>query len=106
MHVALIEHAEHDIDGENRSADQIRLSGERLLKHPCRSLKAAVDRCRDAETAHLILDRRRSLAERDSGSEIERDGRSDEQILMIDRERRVALREMSESRERHHRLVK
>ncbi len=101
---ALIEHPQHDIDGEQCRSDQNRLSTERLLKHPRRPLKAAADRGRHAKLAHLILDRRRGLAERDVRREVERHRRRDEEVLVVDGKRRVAWPEMGNGGKRHHRL--
>src|ERR1700747_654504 len=100
MDVALIENAEHYIDREQGGGDQDRLVVERLLKDPGRALKAAMDRGRHVELAHLILDRRRRLAQRNVWCEVERDRRGDEEILVIDCERGVAGRETSECGER------
>ena len=58
--VALVEHAEHDVDGEQRRADQDRLVGERLLKRLRGAREAAVDR--SPARAELRHRRRRSPA--------------------------------------------
>ena len=42
VHVALVEHAEHDVDGEQRRQDQHRLVGQRLLEHLGGALETAV----------------------------------------------------------------
>ena len=59
-----------------------------------------------AELTHLVLDPRRRVAERDVRSEIERYRRGDEEVLMINCERRIAWVEMAEGRERHYCLAK
>ena len=43
MNVALVEHAEHDVDGEQRGQDQDRLVRERILEGLRGALETAVD---------------------------------------------------------------
>ena len=52
--VALVEHAEHDVDGDERGEDEQRLVGQRGLKCGRRSLEAGVDAGRHADA---LLDR-------------------------------------------------
>ena len=43
MDQALVKDAEDDVDGDDRSEDQVRLVFERLLKGLCRSLECGVN---------------------------------------------------------------
>ena len=72
MDVALVEHAEHDIDGDQRGDDQKNLVGERRLKRQRRALEAGNDADRQADFRLGLLDRVDRRAERGAGGEIER----------------------------------
>src|SRR5260370_40425712 len=100
MDIALVEHAEHDIDGEQCRSNQQGLMCERLLKRPGRPLESAVDRSRHAKPGHPVVDRRRRFAERYARREIERDRRGGEQIVVIDRNRPMACAKTAEGGER------
>ena len=52
MDVALVEDAEHEVDGEQRGQDEHGLAAERRLEGLRRALEAAVDALRQAEVVH------------------------------------------------------
>ena len=106
MDIALVEHAQHDIDGEQRRGDQERLVGQRLLEDLRGALEAAVDRRRHVQAAPspASIAAVASLSD-DARRQVERDRAGDEQALVVDRERRVAGLEMGDGRERHHGLA-
>ena len=105
MDVALIEHAENDVDGHEGRENQERLVGERVLKHFCRALKSAANGRRHAEPVHGGFDGRDPIAQRNARREVERDGVGDEQALVIDRKRRRPLAEFGDRRQRDHGLL-
>jgi hypothetical protein len=72
---ALIEHAQDDVDGDQRGGDQDRLAGQRLLEGLRRALEGAGERSRRAQLVARGLHRLRRLAERHARREIERQGR-------------------------------
>ena len=56
MHLALVQHAEHDVDREYRREDQPRLAVERRLERARGALEAAVQRRRHADLRHRRVD--------------------------------------------------
>ena len=88
MHEAFVEHAEDNIDGDQRRKNQQRLIGERALKHSRRTLETAHQRGRRAELLHGLFDGRGGLRQRSAGGQVERNRRGHELPLMMDRERR------------------
>ena len=56
MNVALVEHAEHDIDGEQRRADQQQLTRLRLLRSERGAGERAAHRRGHTDAAHGVLD--------------------------------------------------
>ena len=57
MDVALVEHAQHDVDRDQRGQDQQRLVGQRILERRGRALEAGLDAraaCRSRCSALLI----------------------------------------------------
>src|SRR5207302_6122970 len=85
--VALVEHAENDIDGGERKQDQYGKGGERGLEGLRASLEAAVDAGGHANIEACALNGGSGLAEGDAGREIEGQGGGRGQALVIDRER-------------------
>ena len=66
MDVALVEHAEHDVDDEDRGGDQQRRRGQRGLEGLRGALEGALQRDRRMQVALNCLDRVDRLAERDT----------------------------------------
>ena len=105
VNVALVEHAEQDVDRRNGGDDQDRLVVERLRKHLRGAGEAAVDRNRHMDLVDRFVDLGRRFAERRALLQIERNGGGDEQALVIDRERRIARLIMRHGGERDHGLL-
>ena len=101
MHVAFVEDAEHDVDGDERRENQPRLACERRLECPRRPLEAPADRVRHADALELRFDRPGRLRQRDADRQVERDRGGDELRLMIDAERSAGGRISGEHRQRH-----
>ena len=64
MNQALVENAEHDVDGEERGHDQHRLGAERLLVGQQRAREEAPHGGRRAELRLHLLDPQRGVAQR------------------------------------------
>ena len=74
VHQALVEHAEHDVDGEERGEDQPAAGSAATLERARRALERAVDRRRHADARHASPAPRRSPRESDTPSaQVERD---------------------------------
>ncbi len=56
VHQALVQHAEHDIDGEQRGDDEQRLGGERLLKGLSGAGEGAAHRRRNTDPPFHLVD--------------------------------------------------
>src|SRR5581483_9260163 len=97
--VALVEDAEHDVDGDERGEDEQRLVGERGLEGLGGALEARADARREPEVARRLLDGGDGLAEGDAGGEVEGERDGGELALVVHRERRRRRREMRERRE-------
>jgi len=67
MDEALIQHAEHDVDGDDRRQDQQQLVGERFLERQRRALEAGHDAARQADLRLGLADRRHRGAKRGAG---------------------------------------
>ena len=71
--VALVQHSEHDVDGDQCRGDQQRLAGQRGLERLRRSLKAAVDAWSGSPMSALrLLDRVHRVAQARPGRQVER----------------------------------
>ena len=71
MDIALIEHAENDVDGDQRRTNQHRLAAQRTLECLCIALKGAYDGARHADLARGFPDCIDRLAERDARGKAE-----------------------------------
>src|SRR6516165_6491564 len=105
MNVTFIEDAENNINGGQRRCDQKRLVRQRSFEHLSRALQASMNARRHMDLFNRSSYFCRTIAERRTGHEIERYCRCDKETLVIDRERRVARREMSEGGEGNHGLL-
>src|SRR5213075_389707 len=99
VHVAFIEDAQHDIDGQQGGEDQPGLAVERGLERLRGSLEAAAYRRGNAKLRERAVDGDRRLAQRRSLGEIERDRRGDELRLVVDAQRGVGRRVMRDRRQ-------
>ena len=102
--VALVENAEHDIDGEQGRAEQQRQRRLRLLEGGRRAGEHAAHRRGHADRRDSVGDLLLRLAQRMAGREVEGNGRGGEQTLVIDPQRRLAAAEARHRRQRDHRL--
>ena len=87
VYEALIEHAQDDIDRQQRRQDQQRHSRQRFLERLRVALEGGLQSCRHAEFALRGVDRLRRLTERDIGREVEADRHRRKLALMADRKR-------------------
>ncbi len=86
---AFIQHAQHDVDGEDGGHDEQRLVFQRVREQLRRALEAAVNLGRQADGGGGVVDLGLDAAERYALVEVERKGGRDEQALMVDRQRGV-----------------
>src|SRR6476619_3657678 len=89
MDVALVEDAQHDIDGDQRRENKDRLVAKRGLEGPRRSLKAASYTVRKADFVHGFLDCSDGVAKGQSWLYRKRQRSSRELTLMIDGQYRI-----------------
>ena len=101
MDVALVEHAEHDVHGDERGEDEQRLIGERGLEGLRGALKARADRGRQANRALRPADGGDGVAEGDAGRQVERQRDRGELALVVDGERRRTRGQVCEGAQRH-----
>jgi len=99
--VALVEHAEDDVDGDERRQDQERLVRERRAEGLRRPLEAAVDAVRQLQLAERVLDDVDCAAERRPGRRVEGERDDGELPLVVDDERRQRLARARDRGERH-----
>ena len=88
MDQALIEHAEDQVDDEERRGDQDRRARQRRGEGLRVALKARLQRQRLAELLFDLLDGGDRLTDRRARLEIERDRHRGKLALMVDHERR------------------
>ena len=98
---ALIKHAQHDVDGDDRREDQHHLVAERRLEGERRALEAGDHADRKADFGLGLLDLIDRGAERGAGRQVERDRDRRELPDMVDRERRGLFAHLGNRRERH-----
>ena len=101
MEVALIEHAEHDVDGHQRGQEQQRLVGQRGLEGLRRALEAGVQAGGQAEFALGGGNGGDRLAQGDAGGKVEGKGDGRELALVIDGQRGGGGREVGEGTQWH-----
>ncbi len=86
--VALVEDAEHDVDGDEGGEDQEELVGAGGLEGLGGALEGAVDGGGEADVAFGLLDLDHGIAEGVAGEEIEGDGDGGKLSLVVDSEGR------------------
>ena len=89
MQGALVQHAQHDIDRDQRGGDQPCRVGAGGLRCPRRPLEAADDRTGRTAAGHGRLHRAGGLGQGHTRCQIEGNGRGGKQALMTHRQRRV-----------------
>ena len=102
--VALVEHAEHDVDGDQRRQDQERLAGQRLAE----GLRRALEVARARRAAGRARRSRAAIASTaspsdDAGREVERERHRRELPLVVDRRAARALRSKCANADERHR---
>ena len=85
---ALVEHAEDEVDDEERRGDEDRRARQRRAERLGVALEAGLQRQRLAQLFFDLLDGADRLADRGARREIERDRHRRELALMVDDERR------------------
>ena len=84
--VALVEHAEHDVDGDERGEDEQRLVARATRGTPARCPGSAPTMLAgSADPRDRSLDRVDRLAERNAGRGVERERHDGELALVLDR---------------------
>ena len=71
MNVALVEHAQDDVDDDERCQNKIWRALQRGLKSLRRTLKGSRDRRRQADARRLRIDRIDGVTQRNPGRKIE-----------------------------------
>src|SRR5919198_4057423 len=105
MDITFIQDTKHEVDRHQGCRDQNGLTREGVLKCLRHPLKAAADGGRHAHLSHGLPDLCNGVSQRYAGREIERDGDSWKQSLVIDRERCGGGRIMCERAEWHQCIV-
>ena len=103
--VALVEHAEHDVHGDQRGQDQPAFVGERRLKRGGRALEPGPESGRQPDPARGFLDGLHRRAQRRAGREIERQRRRWKLALVIDGQRRAGRRHLRDRLKRNRTAV-
>ncbi len=88
MDQAFVEDAEHDVDRDDRRQNEPRLALQRFREFGRVAVEGSGHRRRQVDGLLRRVDRRKRVAERGVGCQIEADRDSRELILMADRERR------------------
>ena len=101
MNVALIQHAEHDVDGDERRQDQPGLSGQRFREFGGVAGIDADDAAGHADPRLDRLDGVDGVAERRPRRQIEAERNRRELRLVRDRQRRRGARQGRDRRQRH-----
>ena len=86
MNEALVENAQHDVDGDQRGQNQQGFVGERVLEGCRGSLKIRLQAGREIQLFRHIVDVVDGRAQRGVGREVERNGDGRELPLVIDGE--------------------
>ncbi len=103
--VALVEHAQHDVDGDQRGQDQQRLVGQRGLEGGGRALEAGIDAGRHLDALLDCVHRLDRIAQRLARREVEADHRGRELALVPDGQLRAGLLPMGQHAQRNLRAV-
>src|SRR5713226_3712625 len=101
MNVALIEHSQHDVNGDDRGQNEPGLTRKRIVKGSRGSLETGVDAARQIDFLFRLRDRRGGLAQGNSGSKIEGQVHHRKLAEVIDGERCITQLKASEGRKRN-----
>ncbi len=105
MDVALIEHAQHDVDGDERSENEDGFVGQRGLESCGSALEAGVDRGGHADGLFHAIDGRDCISQRTPRRQVEADDGGGELALVADGQLRARLLPVGEHAEWHLRAV-
>src|SRR5713226_4531967 len=105
MNVALIEHSQHDVNGDDRGQNEPGLTRKRIVKSSRGSLETGIDAARQIDFLFRLRDRRGGLAQGDAGGKIEGQVHHRKLAEVIECERCVAQLKASEGRKRNLRGV-
>ena len=105
MDEALVEHAEDQIDADQRSEDEQRHAGQQILERLGVALEGRRQTLGQLQLLHCALDRLRGRAERHPLREVEADGDRGELSLVADRQRRDRSRRPFRERAHGHHLI-
>ncbi len=106
MNVALVEDAEHDVDGDDRGQDEHGLVRERGLEGARRALKTSLNAERHADFLARSLDGASGVSQGRAGREVERERDRRKLPLMVDGERSRSRLEVREGAERDGRAAR
>ena len=102
MRQALVQHAEHDIDRDQRRQDQQRLRADAVRWKALHVAgEVGADDVGHVHFRHRLLDGGGRLLERHAGRQIVGDGHRGELALVVDDQRRDAALDMRDRGERH-----
>ena len=87
MDEALVEHAQHDVDGDQRGQNEQRLVGERILERRRRALEVGLQAGREVQALRHLVNVADGRAQRGVGRKVEGDRHRGELSLVIDRKR-------------------
>src|SRR5579871_2639057 len=102
MDEALVEHAQDDVNRNQRQQNQHWLARQRRLEGLRRSLEAAVNRRRHSNVDASLFNRHSGVAQRHTGREIEAQSCGRRLRLVVDRQRDALLLEVGDRAERNH----
>ena len=105
MNVALVEHSEHDVNGDDGGQNEPGLARKRIVKGSRGSLKTGIDAAGQADLLFRLFDRRGGLTQGNSGSKVERQVHHGKLAQVIDRKRCIAHLDASEGGKRNLRGV-
>src|SRR5580693_3097743 len=101
MNVTLVEHAEHDVNGDQRGQNQKWLVAERGLKGLCGALERGRYTGRHSDLGLSGFNRGDRVPQRIAGRQVERDRDGGKLSLMTHDQRNLALLELHEAAERY-----
>src|SRR5947209_5628657 len=101
MDQAFIEHAQNDINRDQRRDDQQWLALRRVFESRSRSLEASMEAGRNSQFTLSALHYSSGIAQRHARRKIERDGHSRKEALVVYLQRGISRLVMSKGRERN-----
>ena len=102
MDEALIEHPEHDIDGNKSESNKVRLGGEGCLEGLSGALEATADGGGHTDLNANLFDGRGGVAQRGAGRQVEAERGCGRLGLMVDGERNALLLQLGDGGKWNH----